>query len=254
MAREPGSNTSMTKQYSVKKLEELSIGETTALRVAVWRVRTSLRDKLKGRDVLDVENGKSSQTGRKIRYIYRQIDEFMARFFPSVTKVTPKHVALARVRDMLHELDYTIVEADEARPWGAFYRMADDQAERFIGEFFPGLSMRDAQLGKDELQLSPKILIVSPGQRLSWQYHHRRAERWRFLTPGAYYRSDDDEPGDKIIAEVGTSVQFGCGERHRLSAKDAKGYVLVAEIWQHTDPDNPSSEDDIVRLADDYKR
>jgi hypothetical protein len=30
--------------------------------------------------------------------------------------------------------------------------------------------------------------------------------------------------------------------------------VLVAEIWQHTDPGNPSNEDDIVRLADDYSR
>ena len=28
-------------------------------------------------------------------------------------------------------------------------------------------------------KLSPKILIVSPNSKLSWQYHHRRAEIWR---------------------------------------------------------------------------
>jgi hypothetical protein len=29
---------------------------------------------------------------------------------------------------------------------------------------------------------------------------------------------------------------------------------LVAEIWQHTDPDHPSNEDDIVRVQDDFGR
>jgi hypothetical protein len=29
---------------------------------------------------------------------------------------------------------------------------------------------------------------------------------------------------------------------------------IVAEIWQHTDESNPSDEDDIVRLQDDYSR
>ena len=28
-------------------------------------------------------------------------------------------------------------------------------------------------------KFSPKILIVSPNSKLSWQYHHRRAEIWR---------------------------------------------------------------------------
>jgi len=30
-------------------------------------------------------------------------------------------------------------------------------------------------------KLSPKILIVAPIKRLSWQYHHRRAEIWRVI-------------------------------------------------------------------------
>ena len=120
-------------------------------------------------------------------------------------------------------------------------------------EFFPGLSPQEARLGIDGIELSPKILIVAPGQRLSWQYHHRRAERWAFLTDGSYNKSLDDDPRDPVIAEAGNVVQFEKSERHRLNGVNG-GYVVVAEIWQHTDADNPSNEEDIVRLYDDYAR
>ena len=42
------------------------------------------------------------------------------------------------------------------------------------------------------------------------------------------------------------------GERHRIIGMD--DYAIVAEIWIHTDKYNPSDEDDIVRLKDDYDR
>jgi hypothetical protein len=42
------------------------------------------------------------------------------------------------------------------------------------------------------------------------------------------------------------------GERHRLIG--TKGWGVVAEIWMHTDANQPSDEDDIVRLQDDYSR
>jgi hypothetical protein len=42
------------------------------------------------------------------------------------------------------------------------------------------------------------------------------------------------------------------GERHRLIG--LSGWGKVAEIWQHTEPDNPSDEDDIIRLQDDFGR
>ena len=40
------------------------------------------------------------------------------------------------------------------------------------------------------------------------------------------------------------------GERHRLIG--LHGRALVAEIWQHTDANHPSDEDDIVRVSDDF--
>lgn len=94
---------------------------------------------------------------------------------------------------------------------------------------------------------------MSPEQRLSWQYHDRRAERWAFLTDGAYNKSVSDDEGQLFKAQAGDIVQFTTGERHRLVGRDS-AYTLVAEIWQHTNPDQASDEHDIVRLQDDYRR
>ena len=34
-------------------------------------------------------------------------------------------------------------------------------------------------------KLSPKILIIKPETRLSWQYHNRRAEIWQLFKESA---------------------------------------------------------------------
>lgn len=238
---------------SNEKFEKLELGETTPLKTFMWRLRTFVRDLMGGRDVLDVES--KSPHSKRIRTVYRRVDKFMVQYFPGLMHTTPKDVAVKRVEDVINELGYTVVEKDTQRPWGAFFRMANSDAARFVGEFFPDLSLHDAKLGNDEAELSPKFLIVAPGQRLSWQYHHRRAERWRFLNEGAYYRSTNDYQGDELVASPGMVVQFAAAERHRLCANlNGRAYTLVAEIWQHTESDVPSDEDDIVRISDDYQR
>ena len=50
----------------------------------------------------------------------------------------------------------------------------------------------------------------------------------------------------------GDIIRLKQGERHRLMGLDNWG--IVAEIWQHIDVDNPSNEDDIVRVQDDFGR
>jgi hypothetical protein len=147
---------------------------------------------------------------------------------------------------------YTIVEINNEKPWGGYIRIDNSQADSFVEDFFLGTTANEARLGKD-IELSPKILIVSPEQRLSWQYHNRRSEKWIFLTNGSYSKSQTDEEGSPIETTVGDIIQFETGERHRLNGIPGE-YCLVGEIWQHTDPDNPSDENDIVRLADDYSR
>ena len=96
-------------------------------------------------------------------------------------------------------------------------------------------------------------MVVSPDQRLSWQYHNRRAERWVFLTDGLYNCSLTDQEETVQTVNAGDVVQFTPLQRHRLIGRVA-AYTLVAEIWQHTDSNNLSNEADIVRLSDDYSR
>ena len=157
------------------------------------------------------------------------------------------------IAEFVTDAGYEIVEQNADKPWGAYLRLNSAQADRFIDEFFPGLSPQEARLGIDDAELSPKFLLVKPSERLSWQYHHRRAERWRFLTDGAYRRSETNEENDRLEVSAGEVVQFQKGERHRLEGMP-DAVVLVAEIWQHVDAADPSNEDDIVRVSDDYVR
>jgi len=164
-----------------------------------------------------------------------------------------KATIVSTIMQYVENAGYTIVELNDKKPWGAYIRIDNQEADRFVKEFFPGLTPKEARLGIEDAELSPKLLIVAPEQRLSWQYHDRRAERWTFLTEGAYNKSSTDDEGEVIIAQIGGTIQFARGERHRLVGVENK-YVVVAEIWQHVDTTAPSDEDDIVRLADDYRR
>jgi mannose-6-phosphate isomerase-like protein (cupin superfamily) len=164
-----------------------------------------------------------------------------------------KAVIVKRIIEVIHDTGYAEVEVNDQKPWGAYIRLDSLHADRFVDEFFPGLSPIEARLGSEQAELSPKILLVSPSQRLSWQFHNRRAERWTFLSDGAFERSLTDEESNPIIAQKGDVVQFAQGERHRLIGVPGR-YVMVAEIWQHTDANDLSNEEDIIRLADDYVR
>jgi mannose-6-phosphate isomerase len=94
---------------------------------------------------------------------------------------------------------------------------------------------------------------VAPNKRLSWQYHHRRAEIWRVIQGQAgIKRSVTDTQGELEILNIGDTVTLQQGERHRLIGLD--DYAVIAEIWQHTDASHPSDEEDIVRVQDDFGR
>lgn len=167
-----------------------------------------------------------------------------------------QHIAaqtsVAQIEHVLRQAGYHITGVDSQRPWGGFVCIDPAQAERFAVDFFAasGVETKD----KVDAPLSPKILFVQPGARLSWQYHHWRAELWCFLTAGAYYRNMSDElPAQPTLARAGDIVRLAAGERHRACG-DAQHPTIIAELWQHTDPAHPSTEDDIVRVADDYQR
>ena len=102
-------------------------------------------------------------------------------------------------------------------------------------------------------KLSPKILIVKANARLSWQYHNRRAEIWQIFKGSAgIIRSDSDHEKELEIFNEGDQIVLKQGVRHRLIG--LSNYSVVAEIWQHTDANLPSDEDDIIRVQDDFGR
>ena len=135
------------------------------------------------------------------------------------------------------------------RPWGAFLVIKEEEAQDFATQFFDGIDVNTLRV---EGKLGPKILIVKPGARLSWQYHHRRAEIWQvYKGEVGIIRSNDDTEGELVRFGAGEQVRLTQGERHRLIGLE--DYGIVAEIWQHTDS-TPSDEEDIVRVQDDYLR
>ena len=139
---------------------------------------------------------------------------------------------------------------DHTRPWGGFFVIKEEDAQRFSNIYFDGF---DVDTLRKAGKLSPKILIVKPNARLSWQYHHRRAEIWRvFKGECGIIRSDTDKENEMKNYGQGDQIKLKQGERHRLIGLD--DYCLVAEIWQHTDKNNPSNEEDIVRVQDDFGR
>ncbi|MBL7871143.1 MAG: phosphoheptose isomerase [Cyclobacteriaceae bacterium] len=150
----------------------------------------------------------------------------------------------------LAEEGFTIAAKDFTRPWGGFFVLDENQAEKFAKKFFGEVDFKSLKISN---KLSPKILVVEPHKRLSWQYHHRRAEIWKLVagTSGVVISKTDDQ-GDVQQMKPGEIVRLAQGQRHRLVGRD--GWGMVAEIWQHTDAQNPSDENDIVRLQDDFGR
>ena len=155
-----------------------------------------------------------------------------------------------KVKKHIESFGYQIVDFDFERPWGGFLVVNETQAQKFANQFFDGIAIERLKIGG---KLSPKILIVSPDSRLSWQYHHRRAEVWRvYQGTVGIIRSNDNDQKPILTLNEGDQVRLNQGERHRLIGFDQQ--AVVAEIWQHTDPNNPSNEEDIVRLQDDFGR
>ncbi|MBC7890247.1 MAG: phosphoheptose isomerase [Ferruginibacter sp.] len=163
---------------------------------------------------------------------------------------TPKELVFENVAEYLHQQNLKIDKQDSTRPWGGFFVLDEAESEKFIALYF-------AHLTKDELtitgKLSPKILVVAPEKRLSWQYHHRRAEIWKLIggTAGVI-TSDTDEEKDTTHLNIGDIIQLKQGERHRLIGLE--GWGIIAEIWRHTNAELPSDEEDIVRVQDDFGR
>ena len=152
--------------------------------------------------------------------------------------------------EVLKSQNLKVVDKDTDRPWGGFFVISEDNAQDFSNIYFNGLNTEELKVSG---KLSPKILIITPNKRLSWQYHHRRSEIWKVISGEIkVITSNDDIERNQEILKKGDEINLYKGERHRIIGMDE--YAVVAEIWIHTDKDNPSDENDIIRVQDDFDR
>jgi mannose-6-phosphate isomerase-like protein (cupin superfamily) len=166
------------------------------------------------------------------------------------TNQTNKKEVFASVKKFLLEKKFKIIKIDEERPWGGFFVIDETQSAKFKKEFF-GEAAKNNRTKKGKV--SPKILIVESRKRLSWQYHHRRSEIWKVIGGAVgIVRSYNDDEGVVQTKQTNAIISLKQGERHRLIGVNSWG--IIAEIWQHTDPDHPSDEEDIIRVQDDFGR
>ena len=98
---------------------------------------------------------------------------------------------------------------------------------------------------KCETGYQVKRITVAPGQKLSLQYHHRRAEHW-MLTKGKAIVQIGDKEFETLPGEY---RYIPLGEKHRLTNIGDDELVLIeVQVGSYL------GEDDIVRLQDVYGR
>lgn len=107
------------------------------------------------------------------------------------------------------------------RPWGWYEGI--DRGERF----------------------QVKRIMVKPGEKLSLQMHHHRAEHWIVVTGTAKVTIGDNE----IMLSENQSTYIPLGQTHRLE-NPGKIPLHLIEVQSGS----YLGEDDIVRLQDDYRR
>jgi mannose-6-phosphate isomerase len=110
----------------------------------------------------------------------------------------------------------------EVKPWGGYDVLDDSAADHKV-----------------------KRLVVSPGRRLSYQRHSRRAEHWFIVSGHALVTLE----GVEHRVGPGEAIDVPLGAAHRVESV-GEGDLVLIEV-QHGDY---FGEDDIVRLEDDFGR
>jgi hypothetical protein len=84
---------------------------------------------------------------------------------------------------------------------GSCFCIYEKQVCDFSDKFFDGI---DVDSLKVKNKFSPKIFIIKPNMRLSWQYHKRHTEIWQvFKVLVGIVKSDNDIENElKIICRV----------------------------------------------------
>ena len=112
--------------------------------------------------------------------------------------------------------------ADESvRPWGRYEILHESQIHK------------------------AKCIYVTPGKRLSYQRHQKRAEHWFILSGVATVVLD----GQTFTKQPGETVDVEIGQLHRIGNNGSEELIFI-EIQTGT----YFGEDDIERVEDDFAR
>ena len=130
------------------------------------------------------------------------------------------------VKEIVAELDRagrteSDLHAQVYRPWGSYEGVAEG----------------------DRFQV--KQIIVTPGQKLSLQMHHHRAEHWIVVQGTARVTKGEDE----TILTENQSTYIPIGVTHRLENPGSLDLILI-----EVQSGGYLGEDDIVRFEDVYGR
>jgi mannose-6-phosphate isomerase len=109
----------------------------------------------------------------------------------------------------------------EERPWGRYYVIHDQQHYKL------------------------KRIEVEPSQRLSYQYHYKRAEVWTIVEGIATVTLN----GKETEYVMGETVVIPREAKHRVENR-GRGLLVFIEVQTGS----YFGEDDIVRIEDDYNR
>ena len=86
---------------------------------------------------------------------------------------------------------------------------------------------------------------MEPGERLSYQYHHKRSEAWTIVEGVGTITLD----GNEQEYLKGETVLIPQGVKHRIENKGVEKVVFI-----EVQTGSYFGEDDIVRIQDDYNR
>lgn len=109
----------------------------------------------------------------------------------------------------------------EERPWGRFTNLLENE------------------------HCKVKEIVVNPGQRLSYQSHSRREEKWTVVCGIATVTLNERE----IVLFPGDSAKIPKESKHRVENREEKILKFI-EIQMG----DYFGEDDIIRYSDDYGR
>ncbi len=161
-----------------------------------------------------------------------------------------KWAVLRLIKDeLILKHGFMMDDIDELKPWGAYYRFVLADKQKFLDLYYPDFNPEDLPGN-----VNPKYLVFEPGKKISLQYHERRAEIWKVIygEVEAYF-GPGDSLGEYKTYKVDETFTYPALMRHKGGAS-AKGWAIVAEIWQHTDQSNLSTEEDNTRISDDFGR